>query len=119
MKCWRDLSHDCVENDCPMWMEGFSSEDLARGTDSFGLNESKCACVYKVKFEFVQILAKLLTQMENDMDFDDDDDDDIMDEVITKLIEESKQKKMTHTVTPVSEQKKPAKTRSNKKGQKH
>ncbi len=118
MKCWRDLSHDCVENDCPMWMEGFAPEDLARGTDSFGLNESKCACVYKEKFEFVQILAKLVTQMEDERDFDDDDDN-IMDEVITKLIEDAKEKKQMHTGTPVPALKKPAKTRSNKKGQKH
>lgn len=64
MKCWRDLAHECAENDCPMWMEGFDLPML--GDDSgIGLNESRCAMVLKEKISLYQGLLEIMDFFEH------------------------------------------------------
>lgn len=64
MRCWRDLAHECAENGCPMWMEGFDLPML--GDDSgIGLNESRCAMVLKEKISLYQGLLEIMDFVEH------------------------------------------------------
>lgn len=64
MRCWRNLAHECAENDCPMWMEGF---DLPMLDDDsgIGLNESRCAMVLKEKISLYQGLLEIMDFVEH------------------------------------------------------
>ncbi|MDO9323696.1 MAG: hypothetical protein Q7T80_01935 [Methanoregula sp.] len=59
MKCWRDLLHECIRNDCPMWMEDFESTDMP-GENPIGLGESKCALVLKEKLKVYQSMLDIV-----------------------------------------------------------
>ena len=62
MKCWRDLSKDCVENDCPMWMTGFNLSDIVE-PEELGLNENKCALVYNEKIGVMKQMLDVVESM--------------------------------------------------------
>ncbi|MDO9323677.1 MAG: hypothetical protein Q7T80_01840 [Methanoregula sp.] len=59
MKCWRDLLHECIRNDCPMWIEDFESADMP-GENPVGLGESKCALVLKEKLKVFQSMLDIV-----------------------------------------------------------
>jgi len=63
MKCWRDLSHECSANDCPMWMEEF---DLPEGMDenAMGLGSSKCALAIKEKLGVYMSMLDMFDTLE-------------------------------------------------------
>jgi len=80
MKCWRDLSHDCAKNDCPMWMEGFDLPTLGDGS-GIGLNESKCAMVLKEKIALYQGLLDIMEFIE--------DTEGLFDEDLSQMIDDA------------------------------
>ena len=59
MKCWRDLLHECIGNDCPMWMEDFEFTDMP-GEGPIGLGESKCALALKEKLKVYQSMMDIV-----------------------------------------------------------
>lgn len=59
MKCWRDLVHECIGNECPMWMEDFEYTDMP-GEKEIGLGESKCALALKEKLKVYQSMMDIL-----------------------------------------------------------
>ena len=64
MKCWRDLSKDCAEKDCPMWMTGF---DLPENVDSddLGLNDNMCALTINEKIGVFRQMLDMMESMES------------------------------------------------------
>jgi hypothetical protein len=75
MKCWRDLSKECAERDCPMWMARF---DLPKYADAeeLGLSENKCALVLNEKIGVFRQMVGLMDDMEA---YSDDFEDEIFD----------------------------------------
>jgi hypothetical protein len=71
MKCWRDLLHECIGNDCPMWMEDFESNDMP-GENAIGLGESKCALVLKEKLKVYQSMLDIMEAISPDGMFEDE-----------------------------------------------
>lgn len=63
MKCWRDLSHDCAENDCPMWMEEFDLDELS-GHQEMGIGDSRCAMVYREKIGVFMGLVEMMNSID-------------------------------------------------------
>ena len=59
MKCWRDLLHECIGNDCPMWMDDFEFTDMP-GENPIGLGESKCALALKEKLKVYQSMLDIM-----------------------------------------------------------
>jgi len=72
MKCWRDLSHDCVTTNCPMWMEGVDLSNVSE-KEQIGLNDSKCALVYNEKLGVFGKMLSIIEHVGEDMDLSDDD----------------------------------------------
>jgi len=73
MKCWRDLLHECIGNDCPMWMEDFDFTDMP-GEGPIGLGESKCALALKEKLKVYQSMMDIvdaidITEIDDEMFF--------------------------------------------------
>jgi hypothetical protein len=72
MKCWRNLSHECAGDNCPMWMEGFDLSTL--GDDNgIGINESKCAMVLKEKTAIYRGLLDIMDFFEGAYEPSDED----------------------------------------------
>jgi hypothetical protein len=65
MKCWRDLLHECIGNDCPMWMEDFESTDMP-GENPMGLGESKCALALKEKLKVYASMLDIVDAIDID-----------------------------------------------------
>jgi len=63
MKCWRDLLHECIGNDCPMWMEDFEFTDMP-DENPIGLGESKCALALKEKLKVYQSMMEILDSID-------------------------------------------------------
>ena len=70
MKCWRDLSQECAESDCPMWMEEFDLDDLS-GHQEMGIGDSRCAMVYREKIGVFMGLMEMMNTV--DPGYDDAD----------------------------------------------
>jgi hypothetical protein len=65
MKCWRDLLHECIGNDCPMWMEDFEFTDMPLEGPS-GLGESKCALALKEKLGVYESMLDIVNAIDTD-----------------------------------------------------
>lgn len=65
MKCWRDLLHECIGNDCPMWMDDFEFTDMP-GEKQIGLGESKCALALKEKLKVYASMLDIVDAIDID-----------------------------------------------------
>ena len=83
MKCWRDLSKDCAENDCPMWMPGFDLLDNS-DTDDLGLNDSMCALTINEKIGVFRQMLDLMESMNDSPGIFDDEIFEVMEKVPKK-----------------------------------
>jgi len=72
MKCWRDLLHECIGNDCPMWMDDFEFTDMP-GEKQIGLGESKCALALKEKLSVFQSMLDIAESVVTQSEFSDDE----------------------------------------------
>lgn len=72
MKCWRDLLHECVGNECPMWMEDFDLTDVP-AEKTMGLGSSKCALALKEKLNVFQSMLDIAEAMVTQSEFGDDE----------------------------------------------
>jgi hypothetical protein len=71
MKCWRDLLHECIGNDCPMWMDDFEFTDMP-GENPIGLGESKCALSLKEKLKVYQSMLDIMEAIDTDGIYEDE-----------------------------------------------
>jgi len=69
MLCWRDLTKNCAEEDCPMWMTRFELSDVVE-PEEIGLNENKCALVFNEKLGVVRTMVEILNSMNSMPSFD-------------------------------------------------
>ena len=86
MKCWRDLLHECVGNDCPMWMEDFEFTDMP-GENAIGLGKSKCALALKEKLGVYESMMDIV----NAIDTDGIDEDEFFRQMAECTLERSRQ----------------------------
>ena len=71
MKCWRDLLHECIGNECPMWMGDFELTDMP-GENAIGLGESKCALALKEKLKVYQSMLDIMEAIDTDGLYEDE-----------------------------------------------
>lgn len=62
MKCWRDLSHECAETDCPMWMDDDEIPDMLAKSKK-GMNNTKCILVYNEKINLFDSMLDIIGQI--------------------------------------------------------
>jgi len=70
MKCWRDLSHECAETNCPMWMDEDEIPDLVARSKR-GMNRTKCILVYNEKINLFDSMLDIIGHV-GDLDGSDD-----------------------------------------------
>ena len=106
MRCWRDLSQVCAENDCPMWMDGLNPAILDSNNE-IGLKNSKCAMVLKEKITFYQGLFDIFDYIEGDEDLLEEDFLDLVDDTPRETSNQRLPIKETHpTSLPLYSRKK-------------
>jgi hypothetical protein len=97
MMCWRDLSHECAEENCPMWMGSLDIEALDKDNE-IGLNISKCAQVLREKVAFYGAMLELT---DRSLDFDDE----FIEDFFAGSIEDSREPKPSRSMELITAEK--------------
>jgi len=71
MKCWRDLSQTCAEEDCPMWINDETTPGLPVG-GLFNIDQGMCVLAANARLEVVQNVLRMAECMEEDLMFEDE-----------------------------------------------
>lgn len=66
MKCWRDLTQTCAEEDCPMWINDETTPGLPVG-GLFNSDQGMCVLAANAKLEVIQNVLQMAECMEEDL----------------------------------------------------
>lgn len=105
MKCWRDLLHECIGSECPMWMGDFDLADMP-GENAIGLGESKCALVLKEKLKVFQSMLGIMESISTDGMYEDELFRQIADLTMERSIEPPTRTTGTKKVAPAEKKQK-------------
>lgn len=71
MKCWRDLSQTCVEEDCPMWIDDTTTPGLPIGM-LFDSDHGMCVLAANAKLEVLRNVMQMAECMDENLMFEDE-----------------------------------------------
>lgn len=71
MKCWRDLSNTCPEDECPMWINDSTTPGLPIW-EMFKNEHGMCTLAANAKLDVIQKVLQMAEYMEEDLLFEDE-----------------------------------------------
>lgn len=70
MKCWRDLSQACPEEDCPMWINEETAPVPLGGL--YNSDHGTCVLAANAKLEVIRNVMQMMECLDEDSLFDDE-----------------------------------------------